>query len=65
MSVTLGHTMIGIAVIDLVVILWMVRKMRRANPDTPAWIIVGAAVLMTVGLCLVALFHPIGQMPIA
>lgn len=65
MSVTVGHILIGFALVDLVLIFWMVGRMRRANPETPALIILGAAVLLTVALVLAALYHPIGQVPVA
>jgi hypothetical protein len=66
---TLGHVLIGVALIDLILMPLMLRSARR-NPDlTPEQrrghrSILVAVVLLSAGLCLVALLHPIGRMPI-
>jgi uncharacterized membrane protein YidH (DUF202 family) len=67
-GITLGHFLIGFAIIDVIAMLLMVRAAKRANPDPSedqrrgwSWM-VAAAFLTAIGLCLVAIFLPAAQM---
>lgn len=68
--VTLGHFLIGAALLEVVAVLWMARSVRPAEPGREAEqrramrIIVAASILTSVFLVAFALLHPIGRMPV-
>ena len=70
-GVTLGHFLIGFAILDVIAVLWMKRGFERSNPDATAEqrrgmrLLVAAAFALGVVTVLIALFVPsIGQIPL-
>ena len=69
-GVTLAHVLFAAAFFGVVAVLVMARAVRRADPVGAAErsrgraVILGAAIVAAVGLCLVALFLPAAQMRI-
>ena len=70
MDVTLGHFFILMAFVELVVLWKMIGGMRAEDerkPEgerRPTGLIMAAAFLASAGLVAIALFHPVGEMPI-
>ena len=69
-GIRLGHLMIAMAAVELVTIPLLARSVRRSNPGSgedqrrAVRIVVFAAIVCAVGLCLAGLFLPIAQLRI-
>ena len=65
-GVTLGHVLIGFAVVDVIAVLLIARGMKRDDADQrrAVRLVVIAALLVATVLCLVGLFLPDAQMRI-
>ena len=69
-SVTLGQLMIAMAAVEIVAVIVMGMSISRSNLDAapeqrrPAGLIVGAGIAAAIGLALLGLYWPMGQMVI-
>ena len=70
MTITVGHFLIAVALLDLILVPLVVRSSQRAKPARPVEAqagispIVMATIVMSIALVLAALFLPFAQIPI-